>query len=468
MTVPLLPVAPGADDIIGPNLAKLVDLIGSKINPTAKYDEALKQLFLEKPELMQKFVDVEKENPGTLKAFGFGEGATDFVSGMKQSIPSIKEGLGRAELAKGGESARSAGTQAATGLTPAQQVGEQLQEYMLKGGLDLMKTDPASFNRGVRNILKLPTDQELKVEADTMAAYDKGKAMADRSIPEIVQGITAGTIKNTEISGGLLHPAAQAGVKAALHQYQQDRESATAVEIAKIRTADHTPGEAKGDVSIVRAQMNAAADQYKASKGIAPVNAFYQNMWGTPMPGYASASTEELKKVDDFNGITQAGDALKAKKALMQTITPAYNLIMAPKKGVRPPSEEGAKNAVLTINQALSAAGSPWTASYDMTGHWWQTKRPQIVFRDMKGNITKDPTAIISEIPGADTVKARDLIARGQGPTLTPEQSRAAAILRTMNPEQVDSVVQGWYQEDKKHGGDGSSINDILDAIGEP
>jgi len=447
-----VPLAPGVDDTLGPALASLTDTIGSLLKPTAKYDQALKQIFLTKPELMQKFVDVEKANPGTLKAFGFGEGATNLVGGMQESIQSIRERHLAPEvdaaLSDSG-TAKTVGKELATGKTEAQIAGEKLQTWMLGGGLELVRTNPAAADAAIRRTLGIKSADEMTLDKDTMDAYNSAKSLKDRSIPEIVSGVANGTIPAQQISGGLLNPATQGAVKAGLHQYQQDRDDATAKELAGIR-ATAAGVSAAGGASVMRAKINAAADQYKASGGVAPIGAFYERMWGEPYKD-TPAPEEDLAKVDEFMKATQADKAVKSRAAVLKGIEPLYNSVMIRKKGTRPVNKEYATAQVKKINNILEAAKSDWHAEYDEVGHWFKANEPQIVLRDAQGNVTRDLTAITSNVPGAETYKAKDLIGIGQGPNLTAEQRRIA-------------FIENLYKQDSTRGGDGSAVEAIVDS----
>lgn len=432
MTIPRLE---GFDEAVGPALASLTDTIGSLIKPTAKYDHALKALFLEKPELMQKFVDIEKQNPGTLRAFGFGEGATDFLTGMRESIPSIRMGLGRDLLEGGtaaGQQARgTAAQQEATGETPAQATGAAVQKYLLEGGLNLLKTDPQAFEAGLRSVLKIPTAHELQVEADTAGVYAGGRKLADLSIPEIVQGLQSGTIRNEDINAGLLHPAATAGVQAALRQYAFDREAALRRELEGLR-GDRTR---TGSTALETALRRAAYDQFKASGGVAPIGAFYEVMWGEPYKG-VPAPREQIAAVEKWLKTSQADKDVNRKKALYAGLKPLYDQTLR-KKNQRPPTKELVQKSINQMNDLLGAAGSRWHAEYDEIGHWLGTNEPQVVFRDTHGNVTNDPTPVFSEIPSPNVMKASD-----DPPDLNANERQVVQQIIGLPPDQWDAAIQ--------------------------
>lgn len=465
MTIPMLQ---GSDDVLGPSLASLTDTLGSLLKPTAKYDQALKQIFLEKPELMQKFVDIEKANPGTMKAFGFGEGATNFLSGMQESIQSIKERHLAPEvdaaLSDPG-TAKATGKEVATGKTEAQMAGEKLQTWMLNGGLDLIRSDPRSADAAIRKTLGIKSADEMKVDTDTMQAYDAGRALKDRSIPEIVSGIANGTIKADAISGGMLNPHTSAAVKAGLHQYQQDRDDVVAQGIANTR-AQALAGKS-GSPTMLRAKYTAAYDQYKASGGVAPIGAFYEVINGEPY-NETPASAEDVQKVKEFLETTQSTKAVAQRAAVLKSIEPLYNSVMIRKKGVKAVTKDFALGQIRKMNDVLTAANSPWRAEYDQVGHWFKANEPQIILRDNKGMITNDFSAVASEVPGVNTYRAKDLVGAGLGPSLNGEQQKMAAYLRSLpvGPAR-DSVIDAWFEADSARGGDGSNVNAILDASGE-
>lgn len=80
----------GDPNALGQALGSLTDTIGSLVKPHAKMEQMVKMLFLEDPKKIQGFIDAEKANPGTLKAMGFGDGGSNLLSRMQESIPSMK------------------------------------------------------------------------------------------------------------------------------------------------------------------------------------------------------------------------------------------------------------------------------------------------------------------------------------------------------------------------------------------
>ena len=445
-----LPKLESFDESVGPALASLTDTIGSLIKPTAKYDQALKALFLEKPEMMQKFVDVEKANPGTLKAFGFGEGATNFLKGMEESIPSIRQRLGKDVLETSPGSRATAGQVAATGETPAEVQGAALKKYLLEGGLDLAKKDPQAFDAGIRKLLDIGTKQELQVEQDTAGVYAGGRKLADLSVPDIVKGIQSGTIKNQDISAGLLHPAASAGVRAALGEYQFEREAALRRDLAQMAGERTRAGSTALEASLRRASY----DQFKASGGVAPIGAFYEVMWGEPYKG-TPAPPEQIKAVEGWLKTSQGDKEVARKKALFSGLRPLYDQTVR-KKGARPPTKDLVQKNIRQMNDLLGASGSPWRAEYDEIGHWFKANEPQVVFRDQAGNISKDATPVFSEVPSTDTMRATD-----DPPPLGGYERQVQQQIIALPPDQWDAALQQLRDNNVPD----STIQNIIDNL---
>jgi hypothetical protein len=433
-----LPRLESFSEAAGPALASLTDTIGQLIKPTAKYDQALKAIFLEKPELMQKFVDVEKKNPGTLKAFGFSEGATDFLSGMKESVPSIRSGLG-AELLEGAGKAseqarRTAGEQEATGLTPAQAVGDKLKEFLLTEGQTLLDKDPRAYDAAVRNILGVPSKFEQQKEADVETAYQGGLKLSEMAIPDIVKGIQSGAIKASDLSGGSLHPAATVGTKLAIEQYSQEREGEIKQRLLQVPRQFSS-------YTLEAARERGARDVWKSSGGAAPLAAFYEHMYGQPYGGTPS-TPEDLNKVKEYLKTSQSEKEVKRKTDLYKAIEPLYlSTIRKPKK--TPPSEEQVRKNIRQMNELLTASGSEWRAEYDVNDHWWpKADEPKVVFRNNTGDISTDLTPILSEVPPPGGYPN----AKDNPPELDAYQQQIWAQLQSLPPHQMDSVLSDLYE----------------------
>lgn len=427
-----LPRLDSFDESIGDSLASLTDTIGQLVKPTAKYDQALKQIFIEKPELMQKFVDVEKQNPGTLKAFGFSDGATDFLSGMKESIPSVRLGLGRELLGQDKSTQRTAAQQEATGETPEQATGAKLREFMLNGGMDLLHSDPQAFDAAIRKTLGVGTRGELRTQADEEKVYQRGTELKDMGIPELITGLLSGSISNEQLNAGLMHPAASAGLKAALSGYAYEREANLRKELARTAAQGRF---ASTSNALEIALRRAAYDQFKASGGVAPIGAFYERMWGQPYGG-TNATPDQLKAVDDWLKTSTAQADVARKQKLFTSLKPLYEMTVR-KKNQPPPSIESVQNAARQMNDLLSSSGSEWRAEVDVTNHWIRPDEGKIIFRDNKGNISKDPTPVFSNVPSPDTIRASD-----NPPPLNQNERQLMTQFLNMDPNQWDAAIQ--------------------------
>lgn len=454
-----IPMLQGLGDEIGPALASLTDTIGTLLNPTAKYDQALKSAFLQKPELMQKFVDVEKANPGTLKAFGFGEGATNFVSGMMESIDALKNRVIQPDVAKalsspGSVARRTLAAKESTGMTPGELTADRLHEWLNSGGLDLLKKDPEAFDRGIRELLKLPSKLEQRLESSTLHALDESVPLKDKTPNEIKSMILAGKLGVKELSGGLLDPQTAGATKFALQMWQQEQNAELRKELQRTGRSEH-------NMSIQRAKLAAAIQQRAASGYIGTIEAHYKSIWGENY-GDSEPSPEEMKAVEQFQTDANVGVRVKQQQAVMKAITPLIEQITPSvrKKGAKIIDEGRARLVIQQINKHLTEAGIPWQARYDTERHFFSANRPKIVYTNKEGMVTEDPSALVSDIPPAGTIARKSVPA-----TVGSDVRRTIVWINTLPAEQQDSVIQRLYDLEKESGGDGSRTDSIVDEI---
>lgn len=194
----------GIGDEGAAGLGALVDAVGQLLNPNAKFEQALKGMFLEKPELMQKFVDVEKANPGTLKAFGFSDSSTDILSRMTESIPALKARKMAPEIAAVLQEPvlrRSTAVSEVTGKSEAQIADEELALFMNNTIRPLLKdgqSDIAVEMMRKRYGLMSPGEKAKDTAAATTAAP---VAAADIAQANLITQTTGAAFKPEELTG---------------------------------------------------------------------------------------------------------------------------------------------------------------------------------------------------------------------------------------------------------------------------
>lgn len=190
-------ILPGVDEYIHRGIEDLGETLSLLFETDRKTQKGIRNMFLQKPELIQEFVDLEKRAPGTLKRLGFGNIAGS-LQGMDESTKQIIERATKGEAVKTGI-AQAKGTAAKT----------ELDLESLQGAIQLIQSDPqirADYERG---ILDLPTvAQQAKakrteeVEVAGHPAEVKGAEARvqdiDPKIVELVEKITNKTPLSNE------------------------------------------------------------------------------------------------------------------------------------------------------------------------------------------------------------------------------------------------------------------------------
>jgi len=241
MTVPRLLTT---QEDIGNSLAQLAEGVAGVVAPNRKFNQEIKALFIQKPELMQKFVDIEKSNPGTLKAFGFNDAATDLLSRMQESIPGLvtRETQPRVQEALKDPSSRisqTATTQAAVGATPGSIAGDTLNEVLGKGFTQLLEEAPPEQRQ------QLLLDQFTKTTAGERARDRQTEQTVDQAFtPEEIEGrvlsvdareFLDGDLDASVASRLLITPGAAEGFKLAVEGELTRRNQGIQLELQKMR-----------------------------------------------------------------------------------------------------------------------------------------------------------------------------------------------------------------------------------------
>lgn len=462
------------DEIAGP-LGSLVDTIGQLLNPDAKFQQEMKMAFMQKPELMQKFVDVEKANPGTLAAFGFGDDGTNLLKNMHESIPALiarrQAPAIAAELQKpNSAAARSGVTQAVSGQTPGQLAADDLSSWMASEGMKLFKDNPemalqvmdAKF--GSRSTPRAKAEDAAAIPivgakaADAQATLDAmGAAKSVRNLPPMdqVEMVVSGELTGDQVAGILTGPHKQ-GFDAAMELYKQER--ALTVQQLSARYMGLSGSGANAD-PLARARQTAAVDAWKAHQGAGTVQDWYNQLW----PGHK----DEIG-VSSPNGAGVIAEAMKNAQFAKRTdqVTKMMNTIETDIKSITEakiaPTPTMVNTRIANINSVLKANSSDWEAVAMPPGGFFDrifteaTGRWRVMYKDKAGNITADPGALVSNVPPMDMINAKQA-ARA---SLTPQQSALADMLEKATGEARKTIINQLRARD-------SSIADrIISAAG--
>lgn len=384
MTIPYLK---GADETVGPALSSLADTIGNMINPNAKFNQMMKMAFIQDPGLMQKFVDVEKANPGTLAAFGFSDKASDLLSGMQESIPALKNRLLLPDVAailQKPATRRVAATELATGKTPGQLEEEDFSEWFTKEGHKLLEQGgPELFMRVARAKWGAGTELEQKKEELQLKAMDRGKQYEGLPPMKLVEKVAdpAGGLSTEDLAGILSGPSAEAyGVAQQL--YINERNNAIRLLVAKYGGEDDP---------LFKAQLGAARDAFKASGGVGTLAGWFNRLTGSNRLG--TPSGEELNAINASLKDRQADVSVNQQIKFRQGIEP---YITAIHKGG---TETEQLQRIGSINKLLETEGSQWQA-------YWNTGTlgfgRGLRFKDKAGNTSADPGVLFSKLPPSD------------------------------------------------------------------
>lgn len=412
MSVPYLGGA--GENLSGLNV--LVDSIGSMINPDAKFQSQIRMAFLEKPELMQKFVDIEKANPGTLKAFGFGDKGANLLGKMQESIPGLQARLLAPQIAEelqkpSGQIAKTAVSKATTGQTPGELAQDDFSGWFAKEGQKLLESDPQMFVRAARS--KFGTGSKIQnVQEDAaVEAYNNAQPLRDMAPMDVVNQIAAGKLKANDVGGLLVGPESEA-VGIAMKLYMDERESRTRMFLARYgRSQDDT---------IARTKLAAAIDAWQASKGKGSLGGWYTHLWGENTFGGPAAGDQEViagaLKDQQFDQRTQQ------LTRMFKSVEP---LISAIHKGG---AESEQQNRISRINDVLKTNNSDWEAFWDEEGIF---NFGRLGFRNKAGDVTADPSVITSEIPPPSVVNGDQLLQS----RLTPPQQALVGQLKGLTGE---------------------------------
>lgn len=94
-------VLPGLDEYLSRGIKDLGDTISLFMETDRKTVRGIRDMLIQKPELMQQFADMEASSPGMLKKMGFGNLA-DTLSKMPESASAIIARLGKGDIVEGG------------------------------------------------------------------------------------------------------------------------------------------------------------------------------------------------------------------------------------------------------------------------------------------------------------------------------------------------------------------------------
>lgn len=378
-----IPYVGGLGEDIGPGLSAIADVVGQVLNPNEQFRRKAQALFLENPELMQKFVDVEKANPGTLKAFGFGDKATNLLGGMQESIPGLIARKLAPQVAEelqtpGSKAVRSATTQAISKQTPGQLEADDFSAWFVKEGQKMLDKDPELFARAARAKFGTGTEFENEIENAAQKNYHSAEYLRNTPPMDIVKDIAGGRLSMSEISGLTAGPEKQA-IAVAMEIYKQDREAQLRMYLAKFDYANN---------SIQRAKLTSAYDSWEASGRRGSLAGWYSHMWGsndfgTPLPTDAAdiAAAEKDQQMD-----LRTGQLTRMFKSIEPLIT-------AIQKGG---DDTVQQNRISRINDVLRENGSQWTAFWNEKGIFNFGK---LSFRNKEGLVTDDPASITTDIP---------------------------------------------------------------------
>lgn len=427
MTIPYLI----GTEMVGRDLGEITKVIGNLINPNAEYQHALKLAFTQNPELMQKFVDIEKANPGTLKAFGFGDAGSDILTRMQESIPALRNRMLQPEVAaelgkKDSESVRAATSQAVSGQTPGQLAEDNFAEWQAKTGMRMAQDNPQLYEAYVRSRWGVGAlqDQRTQQEVSNIMSADQ---LLGKGVPDLVNGINNGSITSEVIGAGMLDPRVAPALRLAVAQAAQERTNQLDMNLARARIDGNDP--------LARTRLSAAIDAWNRSGKVGSLGGWYAQMWNSDDFG---APTEEDKRV-----IPQAlKDAtmlagMKRSQEVYRAIQPTVDKLRGKGSSLLTPEEVAPD--IDRINVTLRELGSGWRAQwYDGTdkGWLWWDKPSKLLFVDENGNATPDPTAIISTAPTTNTIPIQQLFQQD----LTPEEEAIAQNIANTPRDQREAM----------------------------
>lgn len=425
MTLPRIISASEAG--LGQNLAQIVETFNSVLNPNKRFNAQMKAMFLEKPELMQKFVDVEKANPGTLKAFGFSDEATDLLTGMQESIPALKSrvlGPAVAEELQRPESRTSAARQEVTGQTPGQEAADQVGAFVQSKLFNAYQSDPDLMKE---TISKLATGQTTleRLQSEREGADIRSSDEIERLDPmSLAKGTLNGSIPQDQL-GGLFsaNPNRKLAYEAALAKIRLDAEINSRVAIANLRSRDVVADQ------VMRGKINDVTIQRRSADGTESLAAWASVLYPGEDLGFGKATTEEVKSVNNTLKAAQRNAAVRQKADFSRAL---FRDLSELQENVQDDKVREALTA--NLNETLSSFGSTWTASVASKGGLAGFFGADAVYfrNEITGQVTTDVNAILSGTPADPnrTVNPQD------DGGLTQAILAEVANLRRMTPEQ--------------------------------
>ena len=428
MTIPMLQ---GLGDQLGPVIGELTDQIGTLIDPNAKFNHAMKLAFLQNPEMMQKFVDIEKANPGTLKAFGFNDAGTDLLSGMRESIPALRDRIlapeVAAQLQTPGPTRTAAATRIATGgMTPGEVAGDDFSAWFTKEGRKLLDSDPSLFVRAARAKFGTGTALDNKMEDASIAGYEAAKDLMQLPPMEQVKAVVRGDVTTQQLAGMLTNPGQQAAFGAAMQLYQQERQRQMNMFVAQYRH--------KSDDPLARARLGAAIDAWESAGRKGTMAGWYNMIFPKNTGDFGASAPDDAQVIAD----AQKNQSNRIRQQQIQTTWKTVEpMIAAVHKGG---SESEQLRRIGDINTALEADGSDWEAFWDTD---WIN---ELMFRNKRTHeVTRDATVLTSPVSVTD-VQTEDQLFGGR---MTPGDLQTVSRLKGMQltDEQKKRAVANWNRQ---------------------
>lgn len=434
-----IPVLLGAQDTIAPALASIADSIGTMLNPNAKFQHAMKALFAQNPKLMQEFVDVEKANPGTLKAMGFGDEGSDMLTKMQESIPALRNRVLQpaiaTELGKmDGDARRSAIMQGASGQTPGQLAEDSFSAWYVKEGQKMLKENPDLFERYVRSRWGLGSELEQKTEELAVQNITNVEQLSGLNVEQMRNKLRTGQIDAGVLSAGMNHPKYGPALRIALAQNTEENRMSMEREMVRARQDGNDP--------LLRTKYAAANAAYEKSGYAGSLGAWYYTLnngdtaYGQPT-ATELAAVEEARKDAKFN--LQIGRINRLQTGINNT----YNSLMR-LKGKQKMSAATAQPYIDGMNRIYQAEGSPWRAKWVEDDPWYSSANNHIVFEgilpggDGKKVIATTPDATFNELmPPVGAVDSKEFWFE----QMDPQVRSMVANMDTMTVERRDSIV---------------------------
>lgn len=152
-------ILPGLDQYLRPGIEKLGETISLFTETDRRTVRSLRNAMLERPDMIQHFVDLEKSNPGTLKKMGFGPLA-DMLGGMQESVQSEVARETRGDVVRG-----------AKATAKGQATKAEITSSGLEQAAALLVKNAGLSEDYARRLLELPTrTQERTQEAGARVA----------------------------------------------------------------------------------------------------------------------------------------------------------------------------------------------------------------------------------------------------------------------------------------------------------